>query len=843
VAGPSLPSDRGDAPSALHRRLHDLWSNAPGWWGSLSAVNHTTISLRFIVTGFIFFLIGGVLAMLIRSQLAFPGNTVLDHAAYAQAFTMHGTTMMFFFAVPIMEGFAVYLIPKMIGARDMIFPRLSAFGYWCYLFGGILLYSSFLVGAVPDGGWFMYVPLTSKAFSPGLNVDFWLLGVTFAEISAVAAGVELVVSILKTRTPGMAIHRMPLYAWYILVTAFMIVFGFPPLILGSILLEIERAFGLPFFDASLGGDPLLWQHLFWVFGHPEVYIIFLPAAGIVTTILPAFARRPVVGYAWVVLAVIGTGFISFGLWVHHMFAVGIPLLSLAFFSAASMAVAIPTGIQVFVWIVTLWTGRPVMKTPLLFILGFLFIFVLGGLTGVMVAMVPFDWQVHDTHFVVAHLHYVLFGGMVFPLFAAFYYWLPLFSGRAPSERLSRLVFWTIFLGFNLTFLPMHATGLLGMPRRVYTYMPELGWDLLNLVSTVGGFLSAVGVGMFVIDIALHFFLGNRARANPWDAGTLEWAIDTPVPPYNFASQPLVEEREPLWHNPETAEKTRRGEYFLGRDDVTLRETMVTDTLHARPEYVAVLPGNTHTPLVAALLTSLFFIGFLTKLYWLAAAGAALAVCALLVWAWQAGERGEPTPIHAGCGHSLPFHYSSRQSPGWWGTAITLLADATLFGSLVFAYFFLWTVSPAWPPSGYRDIGLLLPALGVAALIVSSIAIQWGESGNRSGSIARLRISYLAGIVLAVGFMVAQAIALYTGDISATAHAYGALVYTITGFQFVHAAIAILLASFVLLRSYFGYIGNHRPIEPQVAALFWHYMVLQWMLGFAVIHLFPLLAGG
>jgi cytochrome c oxidase subunit I+III len=825
-------------PARLQHRLHEVWANPPGW-GALKVVNHTTIGLRFIVTGFIFFLIGGVLSMLMRSQLAFPGNDLLDHAAYAQAFTMHGTTMMFFFAVPIMEGFAVYLLPKMIGARDLIFPRLSAYGYWCYLFGGILLYSSFFFGTVPDGGWFMYVPLNSTQFSPGPNVDFWLLGVTFAEISAVAAGVELVVAILKTRTPGMSLNKMPLYAWYILVTAFMIVFGFPPLILGSILLELERAFGLPFYDAAYGGDPLLWQHLFWIFGHPEVYIIFLPAAGLVTTILPTFVQKPIAGYTWVVMAVIATGFISFGLWVHHMFTVGIPLLSVAFFSAASMAVAVPTGIQVFVWIATLFSGKPVLKTPLLFILGFLFIFVLGGLTGVMVAMVPFDWQVHDTHFVVAHLHYVLFGGMVFPLFAALYYWLPLFSGRAPSEHLSRVVFWMIFLGFNLTFLPMHVTGLAGMPRRVYTYLPGLGWDMLNLVSTVGGFLSAAGVGMFVVDFVLHFLQGRKAPHNMWNASTLEWALKTPIAPYNFASHPPVDDRDPLWKDPQLAQRAEAGSYYLGHADVHQRETIVTSIVRATPEYVAVLPGNTLTPLVAAVLTSLFFIGVLSKLYWLAATGVVLTAGALLVWAWQSGTRHD-TDLDAGGGLRLPYHTASRQSPGWWGTLITLLADATLFFSLVFAYFYLWTVSPAWPPYDYRAIGTGLPSLGMAALLVSSAAIWWAESGNRSGRTGRLQLGLAVAIMLALAFLVIQAWALQGSGITATGHAYGALMYTVTGYQFVHVAIAVLMAGFSMLRSRAGYVSSRRPVEPQVTALFWHYMVLQWLVGYAVIHLFPLL---
>ena len=843
AAGAAADAAAGaEAQASAHPLLHAIWRNDPGW-GTLTAVNHTTLGLRFIVTGFIFFLIGGVLSMLMRSQLAFPGNTLLDHAAYAQAFTMHGTTMMFFFAVPIMEGMAVYLIPKMIGTRDLIFPRLSSFGYWCYLFGGILLYSSFIVGAAPDGGWFMYVPLTSATYSPGINTDFWLLGVTFAEISAVSAGVELIVSILRTRAPGMTLQRMPLYAWYILVTAFMIVFGFPPLILGSILLELERAFGLPFFDPALGGDPLLWQHLFWIFGHPEVYIIFLPAAGIVTTILPTFVQKPIEGYHWVVLAVIATGFLSFGLWVHHMFTVGIPLLSLSFFSAASMAVAVPTGMQVFTWIATLWAGKPVMKIPMLFILGFLFIFVLGGLTGVMVAMVPFDWQVHDSHFVVAHMHYVLFGGMVFPLFAGMYYWLPLLSGRTPSETPGRLVFWSIFIGFNLTFLPMHLTGLLGMPRRVYTYAPGLGWEMLNLVSTVGSFLMAAGVGMFIIDLLMHLQFGRRAGTNPWRAGTLEWAMEGKAPPYNFVSQPRITSRDPLWDQPGLADEAQRGEHYLGHADVKRRELLITSAVDAEPLQVAILPGNTWTPLVAAALTSLLFIGFLMKLYWLAAAGAVLALGALAAWAWQSGDRPEHEDMDVGHGLRLPFHYCTARPPGWWGAFIALLADGALFFSLLFAYFFLWTVSPSWPPDDDRGMSLLLPAAGVAALAASSVAIWWAERANRAGRSLVLRTGLAAAIVLALAFLGLQGASLLMSGLSAKSHAYGALVYTIVGFQFVHVLVGILMAGFVLLRSYRGHVSARRPGEPAVAALFWHYTVLQWVAGFGVVYLFPLALGG
>jgi cytochrome c oxidase subunit I+III len=815
----------------LHRKLEAIWATPPGL-RALSGVNHTSVGLRFIVTGFVFFLVGGVLAMLIRSQLAFPGNDLLGHRAYNAAFTLHGTAMMFFFAVPIMEGFAVYLIPKMIGARDLVFPRLSAFGYWCYLFGGLLVFSSLLFGEPPDSGWFMYTPLSSKPFSPGPGADFWLLGVTFAEISAVSAAIELVVSILKTRAPGMALHRMPLFAWYILVTALLIVFGFPPLILASILLELERAFALPFFAPGGGGDPLLWQHLFWLFGHPEVYIIFLPAAAIVTAVVPTFAQRPMAGYAWVVLAVAGTGFLSYALWVHHMFATGIPLLSLSFFSAASMAVAIPSGIQVFAWIATLWRGRPVLQVPLLFVLGFLFIFVLGGLTGVMVAFVPFDWQAHDTHFVVAHLHYVLFGGMVFPLFAGLYYWMPLVSGRLPSRAGGHVAFWLIFIGFNLTFLPMHWTGLAGMPRRVYTYAEGLGWETLNLVSTIGGFVTAAGVAAFVLDFLLHWRYGQAARDNAWRAGTLEWGMRSPAPSYNFASQPVLEHRDPLWSDPALAAKAQAGAFYLGHPEPQRREMLVTGALRAEPEHVAILPGNTWTPLVAALFTGLFFVGFLAKLYWLAALAAALAAAAFVVWAAQDGAKGAPATMDAGLGRRLPLHYASEAPPSLWGTLVTLIADATLYGSLLFAYFFLWTVSPAWPPPEFRAPALGLPSAALVALLASSAVLRLGRGAPAWSA---------AAVALGLVFAALETAALFGAGLQARAHAHDALVLSIWGYAIIHLAIAVLMVGFVAVRRLRGHPRGANPGLRRVAELFWHYTVAAWLLGFLVVHIFPYLA--
>ena len=533
----------GARKGAPGKTFDEIWQQPTGL-RSLSAVSHQAVGKRFIVTGFVFFLIAGVLALLVRTQLIVPGNTFLDAETYNQVFTMHGTLMMFLFAIPILGGFAVYLIPMMLGARDLIFPRLGAFGYWCYLFGGIILMSSFLFDAAPDGGWFMYTPLSSTEYSPGLAPDFWLIGITFAEIASVATAVELIAAILCARAPGMSLTKMPIFAWYILIFAFMIAVGFPPLIIGSVLLEAQRLLGLPFFDPAMGGDPLLWQHLFWLFGHPEVYIIFLPAAGMVATMLPTFVGRPLFGYGFVVAAVISMGFLSFGLWAHHMFATGLPILSLSLFSAASTMVAVPTGVQIFSFIATLAEGRPRLTVPMHFILGFLFIFVLGGLTGVMLASVPFNLQAHDSYFVVAHLHYVLIGGMVFPLFGAFYYWAPLFTGRMMSEVLGRWVFWLMFTGFNVTFLLMHLTGLRGMPRRIATYPEGIGWDRLNLLSTLGAYILAAGVLLFVVDVFRHRRVGPHAGRNPWGAGTLEWLYPLPNPNFNFHAIPPIPSREP-----------------------------------------------------------------------------------------------------------------------------------------------------------------------------------------------------------------------------------------------------------------------------------------------------------
>jgi cytochrome c oxidase subunit I+III len=801
------PSSAGPAITSQRAALERIWATPPGW-GRLSAVNHSILGLRFIVTACVFFAIGGVLAMLVRAQLSTSRSAFMAAESYNQVFTMHGTVMMFLFAIPLIEGFAMYILPKLLGARDLAFPRLSAYGYWCYVLGGGMLIGAMLMGLAPDGGWFMYTPLTSRAFSPGINADVWLLGVTFVEISAICAAVELVVTILKLRAPGMTLARMPILAWYLLVTACMMLVGFPPLILGSILLELERAFDLPFFDPTRGGDPLLWQHLFWLFGHPEVYIIFLPAAGMVSTIVPVFAGRDLIGYAWIVTSIVALAFLSFGLWVHHMFVVGIPHLGLALFSAASLLVAVPTAVQVFAWIGTLAIGRPRLSVPMLWILGFFAIFVIGGLTGVMVAVAPFDWQAHDTHFVVAHLHYVLIGGFVFPAVAALYYWMPLASGRASRFGLGTLAFWLVFLGFNLTFFIMHLTGLLGMPRRIYGYAPEAGWDLLNLVSSIGSFVMAFGFALVGVDMLLQGRFGGMRGPDPWAAGTLEWATPVPLPSYTFPALPMVTTLAPLRDEPAVACQLA-GDGFLAVARHGWQETLCLDPTTAEPDSVLVLPRPTFLPLWTALATGLFFAAMLLKAY--ALAPAALLVIAVVGLAWTRRSDGQADmgPLPIGMGLAVPPHWETARPPSWWAAVLVLGADTTLFISLAFGAVFLATVAP--------EVGTPEPLRG--ALAVTAVACGGLICALAGGALVPLRAAS-QGLALLGHAAAATALGWLALAIpSPHAHALGAVSIALVGYAMLHALLGMLFAAHGLFRC-LGAIDARARLDLRIGAL-WH----------------------
>ncbi len=624
----------GTTPSVIPEEserqvLERTWQRPRGFVGWLSNVHHQAIGTRFIVTAFIFFLFGGILALLMRFQLARPESRFLGPDLYNQIFTMHGTTMMFLFAVPMMEGMGVYLVPLMVGTRNIAFPRLNAFSYYLFLFGGIMLYVAFLLNVGPDVGWFSYVPLAGPEFAPGKRADFWAQMITFTEVSALAVAVELIVTIFQLRAPGMSLNRIPLFVWSMLVMSFMVIFAMPAVMLASTMLIMDRLVGTHFFNPAEGGDALLWQHLFWFFGHPEVYIIFIPALGMVSSIITAFSRRKMFGYSAIVLSLIATGFIGFGLWVHHMFATDVPQLGQSFFTAASMMIAIPSGVQIFCWIATLWGGRPRLRVPLLFVLGFFVVFVLGGLTGVMLASVPFDLQATDTFFVVAHLHYVLIGGAVFPLFGGFYYWLPKMTGRLLNERVGQWNFWLLFIGFNLTFFPMHQLGLNGMPRRIYTYLPEMGWNNLNLLASLGAAIIALSVLVFIGNALWSLRHGRIASDNPWEAGTLEWATSSPPPPYNFFHLPTVAGREPLW------EQTADQPVVTGlRKDI--REVLVTQLLDAEPDHRTRSPEPSIWPLITALAVSGMFIGSIFT-PWAVPVGAVPVGVGLVGWLWPTQE--------------------------------------------------------------------------------------------------------------------------------------------------------------------------------------------------------------
>jgi cytochrome c oxidase subunit 1/cytochrome c oxidase subunit I+III len=529
----------GSAPLPRHPSAARLWL----WVGT---VDHKRIGILYLWTCLGFFLVGGVEALLIRAQLAVPGARLLAPDAYNQIFTMHGVTMIFLVVMPVQFGFANYLVPLMIGARDMAFPRLNALSYWLLLLGGLLLYSSFLAGGAPDTGWFSYAPLTERAYSPGVGVDYWMVGLLITGIGSISTALNLIVTVLLLRAPGMTIPRLPLFVWMVLVASFLVIWAMPALTAAIAMLMADRCLGAHFFDTAAGGDALLWQHLFWFLGHPEVYIMVLPAMGIVSEVIPVFSRKPLFGATSVALATLGIGFLSFLVWAHHMFAVGLGPLADGFFGAASMLIAVPTGVKIFNWLATMWGGALRLRTAMLFAMGFIVMLTVGGISGVMFAVVPIDWQLTDTYFVVAHFHYVLVGGSVLAIFAGVYYWFPKLSGRLLSERLGQAQFWLLFVGLNLTFFPMHALGLLGMPRRVYTYPSQPGWGEVNLLVTLGAAILSVGVLVFLANLLASLRRGAVAGDDPWDAWTLEWATSSPPPAANFTTLPVVRSRRPLW---------------------------------------------------------------------------------------------------------------------------------------------------------------------------------------------------------------------------------------------------------------------------------------------------------
>jgi len=829
---------KGALPNSLPRPAGELEALQRAWepptgWRRLTAVNNTQIGLYYLTTALLFFVGAGVLALVMRTQLALPGNTLVPAATFNQLFTMHGTVMMFLFAVPVVEAMAVWLLPNMLGARDLPFPRLSAYAFWVYAIGGFAFFCTVFFGAAPDGGWFMYPPLTSKEQSPGIGADWWLLGIGFIEISAIAGAIELIIGVLFTRAPGMSLAKMPLFAWASLVTGLMIVFAFPAIIAGTILLELERALDWPFFIPARGGDPLLWQHLFWFFGHPEVYIIFLPAAGMVSMIVPTMARTPMVGYGATAWALVAVGVVSFLLWIHHMFTAGLGPLALYLTSAASFAVAIPSAVQVFAWIATFWKGRVGSDTPTLFLLAFHFLFVLGGLTGVMVAVLPFDWQVHDSYFIVAHFHYVLIGGMVFPLFAGLYYWAPVANGHRLSERVGRWSAGLMFAGFNLAFFPMHLTGLAGMPRRLYTYDAGLGWTAWNLLSTIGAFVFAAGAVLTLLQLARTARRPDRAHDDPWQAPSLEWL---PQEDYGVRSIPQVHSRYPLWEQPGLRQEVVQGRHWLPGTAFGGRETLVTSLLRGEIRYLVRLAGDGWLHFVAAAATAGFFL--LLTVSWMLPAFACgiVAIAAILGWLWQLDRPPPRATATIGEGVDVPAVARGRATVSWWATVILVAVDATIFASLAFSHVHVAMRLDVCPPPGAR-----LPAGGgwaAALLVAASLAMLWAVRRLRQPGQGLLRVAVLLAMAGAAGAFGIDLAAHLQAGLSPRHHAWSATVAALLAWQGLHAFVLLLMGGYLLVRSLAGALRADARATLDNSALFWHYGVAQGIATIVLVRQLP-----
>jgi cytochrome c oxidase subunit 1 len=592
VVTPS-PAD-GERPetTAFLRRPRET----EGFWGWVFTVDHKKLGILYSVTAFAFFLIGGAEALLIRLQLARPNGRILSANQYNQVFTMHGTTMIFLVIMPLSVGMANYMVPLQIGARDVAFPRMNAFSYWTFLMGGLFLYSSFLFGGAPNGGWFGYAPNTSiTGYLPGRGTDFWVFGLLLLGIASTAGAVNIVVTALNMRAPGMSLLRMPIFTWMSLISQLLTLFAMPIITVALFLMMFDRNFGSNFFNPAQGGDPVLWQHLFWLFGHPEVYILILPAMGLVSEILPVFARKPLFGYPVMVFSGIAIGFMGWGVWVHHMFAVGLGPVAVSAFSVSTMFIAVPTGVKIFNWIGTLWGGSLRLKTPMLFAIGFIVMFTIGGLSGVTHALSPSDRQQTDTYYVVAHFHYVLFGGSIFGLFGAIYYWWPKVFGRMLDDTLGKVHFWLNFIGFNLTFGPMHILGLQGMPRRIYTYDRSLHLDFWNMVATIGAFVIALGVLVFLYNALIVSPKSPPAPADPWDGRTLEWSVPSPPPEYNFAEIPTVHSLDDYWHQKYTEDEDGR----LVRLPAYDRVRAASETNVARAGQHIHMPSPSYFPIVVS----------------------------------------------------------------------------------------------------------------------------------------------------------------------------------------------------------------------------------------------------
>lgn len=620
--------------AAVAQRLKSIWETPKSVWGWFATVDHKEIGMRYLFTAFLFMCIGGVEALVMRVQLARPDQALMSPEMYDQLFSMHGITMIFWYASPILSGFSNYLIPLMIGSRDMAYPRLNAFTYWTFLMSGILLYIAPFMGQAPNAGWFSYVPYTSYMYSPSHGLDFYVTALLLLTISTTAGAINFITTILRMRAPGMSINKMPLFCYSTMTISFAILFSSPALTACTVFLELDRRWGTHFYHFAEGGNPVLWQQLFWFFGHPWVYVIFLPATGIVSMIIPVFSRRPIVGYPYVAVSTMLTGVVGFSVWLHHMFTVGMSDMAMSFFSAGSMMISVFTIVQVFAWVATMWKGRLVMTTAMHYAMGSIALLIIGGLNGVVTGIIPVDWQAHNTYFVVGHIHYVLIGANMFPVFAGLYYWLPKMTGRMLNETLGKWSFWVMFIGFNVGFFPMQIVGLLGMPRRIYTYPSNLSWNALNMIITAGAFVLGIGILLSIINFVYSRKYGVLAGKNPWNSDGLEWDTDSPPEPYAVVHIPQVATRHPLWDDFDEREDPN-DERVLDNG----RLTYITTWLDAEVVSIAKMPEETLAPILLSLALFGFFLAMTFQLIFVALGALGACFAASFYWLWPR-EKGE-----------------------------------------------------------------------------------------------------------------------------------------------------------------------------------------------------------
>ncbi len=786
----------------------------PWWLDLLTTVDHKKIGIMYIVTSFVFFAIGGIEALLIRLQLSRPGMNVLVGDFYNQILSLHGSTMQFLFIIPIAVGFGNYLLPLMIGARDMALPRMNAFGYWMYLFGGLLIYASPLFGGIIEGGWVAYFPFSNSEYQPSAGMDTWILGLQLIGFSSIFGGVNFIATSINLRAPGMGWRQFPMFGWALLATSFLTVLATPGITAATMLTYLDRVVGISWYNPAIGGDPILYQHLFWFYSHPAVYIMVLPWFGIVSEILPTFSRKPIFGYTALAGATMGIAFVSFLVWAHHMFtAMGSPLLN-SIFAFTTMLVAVPTGVKIFNWLATIWRGKLTFNTAMMMTLGFIFLFTIGGITGVALAVVPFDWQMQDSYWVVAHFHNVLIGGSIFIVMAGIFYWFPKMSGRFLNERLGKWLFWLWFVGFNVTYMPQYVLGLLGMPRRIYTYQAGLGWEVWNMISSIGSLMLAAGFLLFVYNIVISLRGPKTAGANPWDGYTLEWATASPPAEHNFDVELPTEfkSERPLYG-------WKKLGLWPGKDIKKLEPSQIH------------LPNASLWPFVASLGLTVFLAGLVLKgpLLW---AGLAIALYAVVTWAMEPAFESDEIELE------VAHHNRSKINNGMLGTYWFLGSEASLFLILFSGYFYLLLTGRMVFPEEMPSIQLAL--LNTLFLVSSSFTAHFAHHGlahNRRKTFLGLLGATLG---LATVFLAVTGIewrALLINEDPAQ-NLYLSAFFTITGLHALHVIVGVIMFLIAFVRGLRGHFTPklHNGVEVPVA--YWHLVDVVWIFVLLIVYVAP-----